>query len=173
MKNTPPKRFSQSHYGNPRKTRRKRLRAKSPKRKKWENLKLRREYMEANPWCELSYLFPRVGGKFVSVPGCGHVIRTDQPACDPHHIVSGILATPRWDLTTNLVALCRPVHEFCETYTSDGIALSLYWKHMKREMDLPKLDEITHVSVKGWLENQTLKFAFAEDCRRKLLEALT
>ena len=177
LKRTEFRRASKAISGKPGHVRkRSRLRRVSKKNsRKHVDETLRRQYMNHNPLCELAMCFPTCLGKpLVPVPGNQYQpIVQELISEDPHHIVSGIGQTPRWDITTNLIALCRPVHEFCETFNAEGIVLCLWRKLKKQELDLPRLCKITRVNIVGWLECQKMKFDFCEQIRGKLLESIT
>ena len=170
LKRTEFRRASKAISGKPGHVRKRSLRRRSrTNSKKHVDESLRRQYMSDNPTCELIAMFPPD-----NLPVLDGLPRI-QPrwACDPHHICSGIGQTPRWDITTNLIALCRPVHDFCETFNAEGIVLCLWQKLQKQELDLPRLCKITRVNITGWLECQKMKFDFCEQIRGKLLESIT
>jgi hypothetical protein len=132
---------------------------------RWENLELRRRYLREHPWDEVAPYFPQRDGNHCKIPthtGGIWISANHSTACDPHHITGGLLGTPRWDLQTNLIALCRPVHEWAEQYSADGLCFCCYAKlgPIKTEsgviftgsLDLKKLSEITRTDFPGYFE---------------------
>lgn len=134
---------------------------------------LSNDYRDNNKCDEIAYLFPAWDHAFVRVPGSPPwlILEYDQPACDLHHITGGILGTPRWDITTNLISLCRHTHLFCEgEHAHDGLVLCLRAKQRKGELDWNELDRITHTNFRGWVEIQDLKLDWVRPIRDALLQ---
>ena len=102
----------------------------------WENLGLRRQYMDENPICELSEIL-----------GYGR----REPACDPHHLFGG--SRGRVDCVSNLLAVSRKAHLWAEQYKTDGRVIGV-WVKLVRKQEL-RADEFTrssgYQSVGGWL----------------------
>ena len=101
-----------------------------------EDLGLRADYMAAHPLCELSDLL-----------GMGRHVG----ATDPHHLFGGNKG--RWDLWSNLMALSRPAHLWCEQYKTDGRVLAVYVKLVKKQ-ELKSAEFMRasgYHSIAGWL----------------------
>lgn len=96
------------------------------------NEKFRREYMDTHPKCELCPLF-------------------DEPradATDPHHVCRSILGTRRWDIETNLIAVCRLCHDWCHLeHPKEGLVLCLEAKRRLGELDWNELNRITRMNL--------------------------
>ena len=140
--------------------------------KHFEDLTARYAYKDANHYCEIAELFPVVGRRQYRIPhaGGGTTVGRDIPANELHHISGGILGTPRYDITTNMIHLCKHAHDFCETYTADGFVLCMKAKLAKGEWDKEQMREIMRVSsVKGWLSTRKCKWDFAEELRGELV----
>lgn len=104
-------------------------------RRVYENLPLRRDYRENNPWCELSPLL-KLGR---------HV-----PMAHIHHICGGRLG--RWDLLTNLLSVSAEAHDWAEKHKTDGRILALYVKMQKGELDQQEFHKVTGLYLEGWLD---------------------
>lgn len=140
----------------------------------WQNLPLRREYRQENPWCELAPYFPErfENANIIPFPEFGLIIsKRYTSATEVHHITGGLLGTPRYDIWPNLIALSRPVHAWCERYTKDGLALCCLAKLRKRpmEFDSVKLNEITRVCFVAWIEQLDCKFDIGREAQRLFL----
>jgi hypothetical protein len=95
--------------------------------------------------------------------------RRDEPATDAHHIWSG---HPRYDLTTNLIALSRPSHDWCHQYPVDGRVTCLMRKWMKGELDSAEFRQASGWELLGWLETRVCSTDGAERRRLDLIEKL-
>lgn len=113
--------------------------------KGWENLSLRRAYKRENPLCALSPLLAAETSPHIPDGNRGKPL-----AHDVHHITGGILGTRRWDIPCNLITLRRPVHEWAERYSHDGLALCCLAKLRADEFDPNELSRITRLSFPGY-----------------------
>jgi hypothetical protein len=102
---------------------RSRIKPRSKKRPAWENEQLRFDYLMANGNCELA---PHLVG---IIPG----LRKRETASEVHHLLGS--RKGRHDLTTNLIAICRPVHLWMHANEVDGRVLALSVKFRKGELD--------------------------------------
>lgn len=110
---------------------------------------LRQRYRDDNGFCEIFHLWPAIG----------YTGYLNVNAHDVHHISGGILGTPRYDRVTNLISLCRSMHQFCEKHIFDGFALCMAAKMSKGEWDAEGMAQIMHVdTVLGWLSIQVFDF---------------
>jgi RNA polymerase sigma factor (sigma-70 family) len=117
------------------------LRKVSPKNSRiGEDLTFRNEYMARRKGCEVIHLFPGTPqfaqltfGKIV------HRVGRHASSDDPHHIVAGF--GHRWDVPTNLIAVCRAVHEWLTQY-HDGVWLCLRSKIDNGEFDFKVLNAV-------------------------------
>lgn len=82
-----------------------------------------------------------------------NISRCMSTGSDVHHISGGILGTPRWDVSTNLIKLCRVTHQFCDKWVAPGFVLCAASKIRSGDWDSQKMCEIMHVdSILGFLE---------------------
>lgn len=129
------------------------------------DLKFRREYMEANPFCEVAGLFPRWCGWHAipkaGKPDEGFLVRPGYTfSTDPHHILWG--QARRHDIRANLLAICREAHDFCHKFKVDGMVLALEAKRRKGELDWDELNRISRMDVRGWLSTKECVFDFCK-----------
>ncbi len=137
----------------------------------WEDLELRNQYRNRFPYCEVVRLFPRANIKERQIPyPNGFVLQPMyQDGHDIHHVTGGLLGTPRWDLDTNLIHLCRDAHVWVERFTFDGLVLCVTAKLTKGDWDWEKINEITRMNVRGFLDTRKCEFTFAEEMREVLI----
>lgn len=125
--------------------------------RKWENLELRFQYMQENPACELApYLIKHVPG-----------LRKQETATDPHHLVGG--NGRRWDLRTNLLAVCRPVHRWCHDHLQDSRVLGIWLKVRKGEFDRDEFRTASGKNVEGFLDIARPDLPAIEVLRKELI----
>jgi hypothetical protein len=142
---------------------------------KHENLQLRARYRRENPLCELANagIFRSAFGSIV-LPD-GEIVAKNSPGSEVHHIASCVTGTPRWDLTENLIHLCRPIHAFCERYAKDGLAICSLLKANKDpcEFDPGLFSRITHTAFIGYFECMSCKTQVGRACQSAVLEWLS
>ena len=105
--------------------------------RKHEDITLRRAYMDANRQDEILKYFPRDGGMAI-VEMHGKVTLLDAfgtDSTDPHHIAGGANGADRWDLVTNLSAVCDLSHKWCERFRPEGFIVCAKMKIDKGEWD--------------------------------------
>lgn len=79
-------------------------------------------------------------------------------ALEPHHIFGG---PHRWDIVTNLLAVCRPVHDWCHRERQSATILGIWVKQSKDEFDRELVREcmgfdpigvIEYYDVEPWVD---------------------
>lgn len=130
----------------------------------WEDLAFRRSYMQENQWCEMSaWLVANLKGE-----ANGLMVR--EAASDPHHLIGG--NGRRWDVRTNLLAVCRRVHLWCHAHLVDSRVLGVWLKVRKDEFDADEFRKVSGKFVTGWLEMQQPEFAPIEQLKFQLMETI-
>lgn len=136
----------------------------------WQDETFRREYLAAQTGCELIHLFPGrpevaeiPDGKAIS-----YMVRNLMPASDPHHLCGGANGSRRWDVLTNLVGVCRPVHEWVERYRPEGMVLCIKAKMKKGEYDEDVMKMVLGLtrpgaSVFGFIRIRRMHFDWIQD----------
>lgn len=107
--------------------------------RKWEDLEFRRAYMKANPWCELTPMLIGI------VPG----LNRREAATDPHHLIGG--SGRRWDVKSNLIAVCRPVHLWCHRELKDSRVLGIWIKVKSGLFDHEEFKTVSGKYLEGFL----------------------
>ncbi len=117
---------------------------------------------------ELLAYFPIAEIGNVKVPGWSQTLSmhgTD--ARDPHHIWGGTKG--RFDRLWNVVMVCRPCHDFCETWKTDGRVIA-----MRRKLDAGLWDECDAyrclgMKPLGWISGVRCEHNFAERIRVEIV----
>lgn len=133
-----------------------------------KNLEFRETYMQHEFEDELLPYFPLFGHRTVKVPGydAEFMMHNGLYPLEPHHAFGG--RKGRWDRDWNLVAVCRPVHEWCERYKFDGRVLVLRLKLDKAEWDEADAHACLGMYPLGDIFKQQCEFPFAESIRVEL-----
>lgn len=133
-----------------------------------EDVELRRRYMEENPECELTPILMGCGlaSWGVHSKAWGDV---GFAILDPNHIFS---MGSRPDVWSNLIALCRPVHDWFHANLVEGRICCLWRKVFNPRFDVAEISEAAGQSVLGWLENHPVEEAFVDQLRREAVAFL-
>lgn len=87
-------------------------------------------------------------------------------ALEPHHLFGGC---HRWDIVTNIVAVCRPVHDWCHRNRQCATILAIWVKLEKGEFDRDLLRECMGKDPLGEIEYYTVP-QWAEEIRMGIFE---
>lgn len=119
---------------------------------------------------ELLPYFPLACWRTVKVPGYEPelMMHNGLYPLECHHAWGG--RRGRFDRDWNLLAVCRPVHEFCERYKTSGRVLALRRKLDKGEHDEDDAYKCLGMYPLGWLHGVTCEFPFAEAIRQTLVK---
>jgi len=127
----------------------------------WEDLEFRYAYMQENPWCEMSsWLVTNLRGEIG-----GLMMR--EAATDPHHLIGG--NGRRWDVRTNLLSVCRPVHLWCHAHLVDSRILGVWLKAGKGEFDVNEFRKVSGKYLAGWLGINRPTYPVLEPCWEELI----
>lgn len=138
----------------------------------WINETLRDLYADANPACELAPLIrDRVYSRLWEAWLPSKCVAADEA----HHIFHP--SGERWDLKSNLICLCRTMHDWCHANEPESKVACLYakWKKSRTgqyvagkyvtevpdEFDLGELNRACGKDVLWWLKFQSLAEPFA------------
>ncbi len=95
----------------------------------WENLELRQAYREDHQLCELFQPLKDIDQMLpMSIKK-----RNSMNGTDTHHIFHG--GKQRWDFNSNLIQLCRPIHDLDVGYGGDLLIACLITKWRKSLVD--------------------------------------
>lgn len=147
------------------------MRARSTKNSRpHEDVELRRAYKAQNDKCELAPIL--VGARIESFDKIWKAWNEPKPAdtpLDPNHIFS---MGSRPDVWSNLISVCRPVHDWFHKHLVEGRIACLYVKAvLKDEVDLAELDAVFGQSVLAWLSRQTV-CAYFDRLRLETIRAM-
>lgn len=117
--------------------------------------------------------YPKPGGRVhtVHVPG-----RKNLTGTELHHICGSGNGAERIDVTSNIIMVCGPVHNWLETYKLPGFVLCCWAKLAKCELDWHAMELIKGKQLPGWLETdafveQCQPFPWVDQLRRNLITA--
>ena len=116
-------------------------------------------YRDKFPTCEISYLFP-----------ANHPLRPllDWRGHEVHHILWG--QAKRHDIVTNLITLTTKLHKWHDANKADCMALCLWVKLQKGELNYAELHRISDKEFPGWIEIHTPKESWILPKWRELLK---
>lgn len=96
--------------------------------------------------------------------------RIDDMQVEPHHIFRGI---HRWDIEPNVIAVCRPVHDYLtdKRYSMNANVLAVWCKIEKGEWDVELMKKcFGGMCPMAAMERWTLTEKWAIELRNELLE---
>lgn len=132
------------------------------------NESFRDAYMGSHFYDELLPYFPCNGCGMALVPGYDKALpQHGTDAVEAHHSWGG--RKGRWDKAWNLIAVCRPVHEFVERHKTDGRVLGLRLKIDQGIWDEADAFRSLGMYPLGWLSGVVCAHSFAEAIRQELV----
>lgn len=129
---------------------------------------VRAAYMESHYYDELLPYFPTNGCGMVTVPGHPKPLSmhgTDASEC--HHAFGG--RTGRWDKPWNLVAVCRPCHEWLEANKTMGRVLAIRLKLDQGLWDEADAHDALGFYPLGWIQGFTCRLPWVEAIRAEIV----